>query len=40
MLSLLVQLKVRPLDMQLCQETSSGVDASGHYQLSDLVQLE
>ena len=35
-----LQLKVRPRDIQLCQETSSGVDASGHYQLGDLVQLE
>ena len=35
-----MQLKVRPRDIQLCQETSSGVDSTGHYQLGDLVQLE
>lgn len=35
-----VQLKVRPQDLQLCLETSSGVDASGQYQLGDMVQLE
>jgi transcription elongation factor SPT5 len=35
-----MQLKVRPRDLQLCQETSSGVDSTGHYQLGDLVQLE
>ncbi|XP_064385499.1 transcription elongation factor SPT5-like isoform X2 [Halichondria panicea] len=34
------ELKVRPRDLQLCQETSSGVDSSGHYQLGDLVQLD
>ena len=38
--SLLTKLKVRPRDLQLCLETSSGVDTSGHYQLGDLVQLE
>ena len=38
--SLIVKLKVRPRDLQLCLETSSGVDTSGHYQLGDLVQLE
>ena len=37
---LYVQLKVRPQDLQLCLETSSGVDASGQYQLGDMVQLE
>ncbi|CAI8044726.1 Transcription elongation factor SPT5, partial [Geodia barretti] len=34
------ELKVRPQDLQLCLETSSGVDASGQYQLGDMVQLD
>ena len=34
------ELKVRPRDLQLCLETSSGVDSSGKYQLGDLVLIE
>ena len=37
---LFLQLKVRPRDLQICHETSSGVDTSGHYQLGDMVMLE
>ena len=36
----LAQLKVRPKDLQLCSDTSSGVDSSGHFQWGDLVQIE
>ncbi|XP_011410252.2 PREDICTED: transcription elongation factor SPT5-like [Amphimedon queenslandica] len=34
------ELKVRPRDLQLCLEKSSGVDTSGHFQLGDLVMLD
>ncbi|XP_062504136.1 transcription elongation factor SPT5-like [Corticium candelabrum] len=34
------ELKVRPRDLQLCSERSSGVDSSGHFQFGDLVQLD
>ena len=35
-----VQLKVRPHDLQLCSETSTGVDSTGQFQWGDLVALE
>ena len=35
-----VQLKVRPHDLQLCSETSTGVDSTGQFQWGDLVTLE
>jgi transcription elongation factor SPT5 len=34
------EVKVRPRDLQLCLETSSGVDISGHFQLGDLVMID
>lgn len=34
------ELKVRPRDLQICLETSSGVDTSGHYKLGDMVMLD
>ena len=36
----LIQLKVRPHDLQLCSETSTGVDSTGQFQWGDLVTLE
>jgi len=35
-----IQLKVRPHDLQLCTETSTGVDSTGQFQWGDLVTLE
>ena len=35
-----IQLKVRPHDLQLCSETSTGVDSTGQFQWGDLVTLE
>ena len=36
----LIQLKVRPHDLQLCSETSTRVDSTGQFQWGDLVTLE
>ncbi|XP_065901538.1 transcription elongation factor SPT5-like [Dysidea avara] len=36
----LYELKVRPHDLQLCSETSTGVDSTGQFQWGDLVTLD
>ena len=35
-----IQLKVRPHDLQLCSETSTGVDSTGQFQSGNLITLE
>uniref|UniRef100_A0A183IQK7 Transcription elongation factor SPT5 n=1 Tax=Soboliphyme baturini TaxID=241478 RepID=A0A183IQK7_9BILA len=34
------ELKVRPKDVQLCQEVATGVDSLGQYQYGDLIQID
>ena len=34
------ELRVRPIDLQLCTEMATGVDSMGQFSFGDLVQLE